>query len=366
MPAPLLALAAVPVGIWLYLLVGRGGFWRISKNLAPRNFRPAPGPRVVAVIPARNEAAVIGEALASLRGQTLAIVVADDSSDDATGEIAKAAGAAVVRAPARPPGWTGKLWALSLGVEEALKLDPDYLLLTDADIRHEPRNVASLVSLAEERRLDLCSYMVRLCCDSQAEKALIPAFVYFFFTLYPPACATGAAGGCMLIRPRALAGIGGLHAIRGEIIDDCALAKAVKARGGRIWLGLTTTAESIRSYGGFHGVSGMIARNAFSQLRHSTLLLAATTAGLLVTYVLPVYLLLFAKGWPRILGGSAWLLMSASYLPMVRFYKRSWLWSIALPFIAMFYLKCTFQSAVAYWRGSGGEWKGRAQDRAAL
>jgi hypothetical protein len=136
----------------------------------------------------------------------------------------------------------------------------------------------------------------------------------------------------------------------------------VKTNGGRIWLGLTTTAASIRSYGGVRGVSGMIARNAFSQLRHSTLLLAATAAGLLLTYVLPVCLVLFAKGWPRILGGSAWLLMSASYLPMVRFYKRSWLWSFALPFLALFYLDCTFRSALAYWRGAGGEWKGRAQD----
>jgi hopene-associated glycosyltransferase HpnB len=359
----MIALAAIPVLIWLYLLIGRGGFWRISKNLASGNFTSAPGPRVVAVIPARNEAAVIGEALKSLRTQTFAIVVVDDSSDDATAETAREAGVAVVRAPAPPAGWTGKLWALSLGVEEALKLDPDYLLFTDADIRHEPRNVATLVSLAEERQLDLCSYMVKLCCDSWAEKAFIPAFVYFFFTLYPPAWAAGAAGGCILIRPQALARIGGLAAIRGEIIDDCALARAVKARGGRIWLGLTTTASSIRSYGGVRGVSGMIARNAFSQLHHSTPLLAGTAAGLLVTYVLPVYLVLFAKGWPRVLGGSAWVLMSMSYLPMIRFYKRSWLWSFALPFIALFYLKCTFQSARAYWRGTGGEWKGRVQDR---
>jgi hopene-associated glycosyltransferase HpnB len=358
----MIALAAIPILVWLYLLIGRGGFWRISKNLAPRDFAPVPEPRVVAVIPARNEAAVIGRALESLRTQTLAIVVVDDGSEDATAERAKAAGVQVLRAPAPPPGWTGKLWALSLGVEEALKFDPDYLLFTDADIRHDPRNVASLVSLAEARHLDLCSYMVKLCCDTWAEKALIPAFVYFFFMLYPPAWATGAAGGCILIRPRALAVIGGLAAIRTEIIDDCALAKAVKARGGRIWLGLTTTAASIRSYGGVHGVSGMIARNAFSQLRHSTLLLAGTAAGLLLTYVLPVCLVLFAKGWPRMLGGSAWLLMSLSYAPMVRFYRRSWLWSIALPFVALCYLKCTFRSALAYWRGVGGEWKGRAQD----
>jgi hopene-associated glycosyltransferase HpnB len=361
----LVVLAAVPVLIWLYLLIGRGGFWRISKNLAARNFAPPPDVRVVAVIPARNEAAVIGEALESLRTQTFAIVVVDDGSEDATTESARATGVQVLRAPAPPAGWTGKLWALSLGVEEALQFDPDYLLLTDADIRHERQNVASLVSLAEERHLDLCSYMVKLCCDSWAEKAFLPAFVYFFFTLYPPAWATGAAGGCILIRPQALAGIGGLAAIRGEIIDDCALAKAVKARGGSIWLGLTTTASSIRSYGGIRGVKSMIARNAFSQLRHSTLLLAGTAAGLLLTYVLPVCLVAFAKGWPRVLGGGAWLLMSASYLPMVRFYKRSWLWSVTLPFVALFYLDCTFRSALAYWRGMGGEWKGRAQDRAA-
>jgi hopene-associated glycosyltransferase HpnB len=360
----MIALAAIPLLIWVYLLLGRGGFWRISKNLPPRVFTPAPGPRVVAVIPARNEAAVIGAALESLRAQTLAIVVVDDGSDDATAGIAGAAGVEVVRAPAPPPGWTGKLGALSLGIEEALKRDPDYLLFTDADIRHEPDNVASLVALAEERRLDLCSYMVKLCCDSWAEKALIPAFVYFFFTLYPPAWASGAAGGCLLIRPRALAKMGGLAAIRGEIIDDCALAKAVKADGGRIWLGLTTTAVSIRPYGGVRGVRAMIARNAFSQLRHSTLLLAGTAAGLLLTYVLPVCLVLFATGWPRILGASAWLVMSASYAPMVRFYRRSWLWSVLLPFLALFYLYCTFQSALAYWRGAGGEWKGRAQDRA--
>jgi hopene-associated glycosyltransferase HpnB len=361
----MIVLAAIPVLIWAYLLVGRGGFWRIRKNLVPRNVAPAPEPRVVAVIPARNEAAVIAEALASLHTQTFAIIVVDDGSEDATAQIARAAGVAVVRASAPPAGWTGKLWALSLGVQQALKFHPDYLLFTDADIRHEPRNVASLVSLAEERHLDLCSYMVKLCCDSWAEKAFIPAFVYFFFTLYPPAWAGGAAGGCLLIRPQALASIGGLAAIRGEIIDDCALAKAVKVRNGRIWLGLTTTAASIRSYGGVRGVRAMIARNAFSQLRHSTLLLGGATAGLLLTYVVPVCLVLFGTGWPRLLGAVAWVLMSASYAPMVRFYRRSWLWSVLLPFIALFYLECTLQSARAYWSGAGGEWKGRAQDRAA-
>ena len=361
----LIVIAAISLLIWIYLLIGRGGFWRIRKNLAPLNFAAIDGPRVVAVIPARNEEAVLGKALQSLRTQTFATVVVDDGSTDATAAIARAADVITITAPPPPPGWTGKLWALSRGVEEALKLQPDYLLFTDADIRHERQNVASLVSLAEERRLDLCSYMVKLCCDTFAEKAFIPAFVYFFFTLYPPARAGGAAGGCLLIRPQALANMGGLAAIRSEIIDDCALAKAVKARGGRIWLGLTRTAASIRSYGGIRGVRAMIARTAFNQLRHSTLLLAGTTVGLLITYVVPVALVLFSSGWPRLLGALAWLLMSASYAPMVLFYRRSWLWSILLPFLSLFYLECTIGSARAYWRGAGGEWKGRAQDRAA-
>jgi len=361
----MIVLAIASLLIWIYLLIGRGGFWRISKNLAPRNFERVPKSRVVAVIPARNEEAVLAEALQSLRAQTFATVLVDDGSTDATAAIARAARVNLISARSPPPGWTGKLWALSLGVEEALKLDPDYLLFTDADIRHEPQNVASLISLAEHRNVDLCSYMVKLCCDIWAEKAFIPAFVYFFFTLYPPAWAGGAAGGCLLIRPQALASIGGLAAIRGEIIDDCALAKAVKAGGARIWLGLTKTAASIRSYGGIRGVRAMITRTAFNQLRHSTLLLAGTMAGLLITYVVPVVLVLFGSGWPRILGAIAWLLMSASYAPMVLFYRRSWLWSVLLPFIALFYLECTIESARAYWRGAGGEWKGRTQDRTA-
>ncbi len=358
------ALAALPVAIWLYLLFGRGFFWRI----APEHAATAdPQKRVIAVIPARNEADVIERALRSLLPQVAQIVVVDDASTDGTADRARSA--VVLHAKPLAPGWTGKLWALSQGVEHALTLAPDYLLFTDADIEHGPNSVAALVAIAEAKNVDLASYMVRLACVTAAEKTLIPAFVFFFFKLYPPAWiessrfqTAGAAGGCILIRPKAFSQIGGLASIRNQVIDDCALARAVKRTGGRIWMGLASQTQSIRSYGGFPEIGRMISRTAFNQLHHSALLLIGTIAALFFTYLLPPLLLLTGRTVPVILGATAWLLMSIAYFPMVRFYRRSPLSSIALPFIAVFYLGATLHSAIRYWRGKGGEWKGRVQD----
>jgi hopene-associated glycosyltransferase HpnB len=258
---------------------------------------------------------------------------------------------------------------MSQGVTAAAALDPDYLLFTDADIRHERDNIARLVANAEVHGRDLVSYMVKLSARSFAERCLIPAFVFFFLKLYPPAWiassrskVAGAAGGCILIRPAALARSGGLTAIRSQIIDDCALALAVKSSGGRIWLGLTETAQSLRIYRSFAEVCSMISRTAFSQLRHSYCLLGATLFGLSFTYVLPP-LLLFARDPILIgLGLTAWMMMSLAYSPMLRFYRISRVYSLCLPAIALFYAAATVHSAVQYSMGRGGQWKGRVQD----
>ena len=375
------AIAAVPLLIWIYLLAGRGGFWRASRNLARAMPQITPAKPVVAVIPARNEAATIGETVTSLLRQEfpalVRIIVVDDGSIDATAELALAAAEragkasllTVITGIPLPAGWTGKLWAVAQGVAEAETLAPDYLLLSDADIHHGPQNLAGLVATAQSGGYDLASYMVKLACVTTAEKALIPAFVFFFLKLYPPAWirtqkrkTAGAAGGCILTRAEALRRIGGIEAIRDEMIDDCALARAVKGSGGRIWMGLTNESESLRSYGTYREIGRMISRNAFNQLRHSGLLLAATVLGIFVTYLLPPLLLLTRRKVPMTLGGAAWLVMSVSYFPMVRFYKRSGAWSLALPLIATFYMGATIHSAVQYWRGRGGEWKGRFQD----
>lgn len=377
----LIALAAIPVLIWIYLLIARGEFWRVSRHLVPDTIQIAPAKRVIAVIPARNEAAVIGHALESLFAQelpgSLHIVVVDDGSSDGTAEIAtgtaksidKAAALTIVDGQALQPGWTGKLWALSQGVVCGELLAPDYFLFTDADIRHGPEAVSQLLAMAEARHYDLASYMVKLACVSTAEKALIPAFVFFFLKLYPPSWiaserskTAGAAGGCILIRADVLNKIGGIARIKNEVIDDCALARAVKNSGGRIWMGLTAGSESIRSYGSLSEIGSMISRTAFNQLHHSSVLLAAAISGLFLTYLLAPLLLFTGKAIPMSLGFAAWLLMSICYLPMVRFYRRSVAWSIALPPIALFYLCATIDSAVRYWRGRGGEWKGRFQD----
>jgi hopene-associated glycosyltransferase HpnB len=364
----LIALAAVPLAIWLYLLLGRGGFWRI----AIENHPPvSPTKQIVAVVPARNEAAVIDQSLRSLATQVARIILVDDGSTDATAAIASAIGQNVTVIDGKPlaPGWTGKLWALAQGVEYAESFAPDYLLFTDADIEHGPNSISQLVAIAQTQNLDLASYMVKLACITPAEKALIPAFVFFFLKLYPPkwiaspqSRTAGAAGGCILVRPAALHRIGGLAAIRGEVIDDCALARAVKRTGGRIWMGLTPATRSIRSYGSFSEIGRMISRTAFNQLHHSALLLAGTAVALFFTYLLPPLLLLVGRAVPILLGAAAWFLMSLAYLPMLRFYRRSPLWILALPLIALFYLGATLYSAIQYWTGKGGAWKGRVQD----
>jgi len=377
----MLYLALLPVLIWLYLMLGRGGFWLIAGLLSTDTTAPGAAARVVAVIPARNEAPVVGLAVQSLLAQQFAgelhIVVVDDASSDGTADVVRAAAAqagatervTVIRGSGPDPGWSGKVCAMARGVAAAGPLQPDYLLFTDADIHHEPDNVARLVANARRLNSDLLSSMVLLTVDNGAERWLIPAFVFFFLKLYPPtwiaasgAATAGAAGGCMLVRPDALGRSGGLAAIRSEIIDDCSLARAIKRAGGRVRLGLTRRARSVRPYGSLSEIGRMIARTAFNQLGHSWLLLLGTLVGLVATYLLPP-LLLFSGSLPGILGGAcAWALMSLCYAPMVRFYGLNPLWTLTLPAAAAFYAGATVYSAWQYHSGRGGLWKGRAQD----
>jgi hopene-associated glycosyltransferase HpnB len=364
---------------WIYLLSARGGFWRIGTM--PAATVPPGGGAVAALVPARNEAGVIGSAVASLLRQeypdAIHIVVVDDASSDGTAQAARSAaaqvgqnaGLAVIEGAPLPPGWSGKLWAIRQGIARAAEFQPRFLLLTDADVAHGPDTVARLAAIAEQGGYDLASFMVRLRCENAVEKLLIPAFVFFFFLLYPPRWISaprrrtaGAAGGCMLVRPEALARAGGVEAIRGEVIDDCALARAVKGSGGRVWLGLADSSHSLRAYESFADVGRMIARTAFRQLDHSALLLVLTIAGLALVYVAPVALLFSGTLLGAALGLAAWGMMSAAYLPMVRFYRRRAWWALTLPAAAVFYMGATVYSALNYWRGRGGQWKGRAQD----
>lgn len=367
--------AACTVLIWLYLLLFRGMFWRLRED------RSAPEPpvacRVAVVIPARNEAETIGRTIASLTAQNfsgaLHIFLVDDHSTDGTAEIARASASpdllTVVAAKPLAVGWTGKTWAMSEGVRQAESFRPDFVLFSDADIAHSLEGIPQLVVRAEKGGYDLVSWMVRLRSETFAEKALIPAFVFFFFMLYPPAWTesarhktAGAAGGCILLRWTALTRIGGIAAIRPELIDDCALAKAVKSTGGRLWLGVTSKTESIRGYGTFGEIGRMISRTAFWQLQHSVMLLLGTMVGMFVTYMLPVVLLFTGKPMAMSLGALAWFLMMATYAQTLRFYRLSLFWAPVLPLIAVFYTGATAHSAIRYWTGRGGEWKGRMQD----
>jgi hopene-associated glycosyltransferase HpnB len=376
-----IVVACLACAIWAYLLGWRGAFWLGSPRDERAPARPAAWPGVVMVIPARNEADCIGKTIDSLLRQDYpgewSIILVDDNSTDATASVAASAAAArgeaarlsVVAGAPLPPGWTGKLWALQQGiaVAEAMPRPPNYLLLTDADIVYGPGVLADLAARAEAQRLVLTSLMVKLRCESFAERFHIPAFIFFFQMLYPFALVNrvdraeaAAAGGCMLVRADALREAGGIAAIRTALIDDCALAGKLKARGP-IWLGLTDRVHSIRPYPAFDDVRRMVARSAYAQLRYSPLLLAATTLGMALTYFAPPLLALFGGGIARALGIAAWAMMAVAFQPTLRFYRLSPLWGLGLPAIAFLYLLYTLDSAYQYVRGRGGSWKGRAQ-----
>jgi len=362
-----IALLALLAWAWLLLLHGR--FWRSEPELAPA--RPATAPPVDIVVPARDEAAVIGRSLASLLAQDypgpFRVLLVDDNSRDGTAAIARALPGgerlAIIPGAPRPAGWAGKPWAMHQGATAATA---PYVLFTDADIVHDPRHLATLVAKAEAGRLDMVSEMVRLTCASLAERALVPAFVYFFQLLYPfarvndPLHATaGAAGGTMLVRREALLRIGGIPAIADRLIDDCALAACLK-RGGPIWLGHSGLADSIRPYPGFADIWRMVSRSAYVQLRHSPLLLAGTIAGLGLLFVAPPAFALLGHGQARAFGLLAWAGMAASFLPTLRRYGRPAAWAPLLPLIALFYMAATLAAALAHHRGRGAVWKGRA------
>jgi hopene-associated glycosyltransferase HpnB len=370
-------LAIVGVALWIYLLVGRGRFWlNPVKDTAGLVGRRDHWPAVVAVVPARNESEVIASSVQSLLQQQYPgpfnVIVVDDDSTDQTAGIAARAGAAVangrltvLRSEGVSGGWTGKLWALNQGIAAAEFSRPDYVLLTDADIVHAPDTLSWLVERALTGRYVLTSFMAKLRCESRAERSHVPAFIYFFQMLYPfpwvcrpESSVAAAAGGCMLIRADALAAAGGVASIRSALIDDCSLAAKLK-KIGPIWLGLTERSRSIRPYDTLSDVRQMISRSAYAQLRYSPLLLAATVAGMAITFIVPPLLAIFATGLPRYLGLLTWLMMAVSFMPTLRFYRVSPLWSIALPGVALLYLYYTLYSAYQFLRRRGGQWKGR-------
>jgi hopene-associated glycosyltransferase HpnB len=359
-------IALLSLGVWVYLFFGHGGFWRSRPQLLPA--APAEFPDIDIIVPARDEGESIGAVVASLLAQDYAgqfrVILVDDNSTDETAALAGAApNLQVIRLRTKPSGWSGKLWALNEGV--AASRAP-VLLFTDADIVHEREHLSSLLARLLEARLDLVSEMVRLNCTSFAERALVPAFVYFFQMLYPFArvndprsAVAAAAGGTVLIRREALERIGGVESIKDSLIDDVALARAVK-RGGAIFLGHSGLATSVRPYPAFVDLWRMISRTAFTQLRYSAWLLGVTIAGLTVVWLVPPLELAFGNGWHRACGLAACSLAAFSYVPTLARYGRSKTWALALPLIALFYMAATAASALNYWRGKGANWKNRA------
>ncbi|CAN5201785.1 glycosyltransferase [soil metagenome] len=377
-----LIISAIGLAIWIYLIAGRGEFWRTPKF---DDLAPAPGfmtwPSITVVTPARDEAAGVAHCVTSILSQPypglLSMVLVDDQSQDGTAQIAAHAAAAigasdrltVLSGVPLPPGWTGKLWAVKQGLMEveSRPVMPDYVLLTDADIVYSGDVLMRLVARAQNEQLAMTSVMAKLRCESLAEKYLIPAFIFFFGMLYPFAWVrnrsretAAAAGGCILVRRDALTNAGGIDAIRGSLIDDCALAARLKTQGP-VWLGFSQDIISVRASDTVSDVGRMISRSAYAQLRYSPAILFGTIMGMLIVYLAPAAVALFGHGLAAAFAATAWLLMALAFQPTLRYYGQSALWGPALPAIAVAYMVFTVNSALQHSQGRGGMWKGRAQ-----
>jgi hopene-associated glycosyltransferase HpnB len=392
-------LAWISLLIWVVLLVGRGGFWRMNLHLPAAETGSETGsgeartwPAVTAVIPARDEAEILPLTLPSVLAQDypgpFSVIVVDDASADGTGEVAAALAEAtpgsaplhVLRGSGPPPGWAGKVAAMDRGLG-AVSAQTEYVLFTDSDIAHPADSVRRLVQQARAEELDLVSLMARLSTDSLAERMIVPAFVFSFFQLYPPAWVNrhgmrmaAAAGGCMLVRKQRLEDVGGLVGIADARIDDVALGTLLKrgrnsardkdsARGGRIWLGVTTGVRSLRPYPRLADLWDMIARSAYTQLRYNPWLLLGTIIGLVVTYGVPPILGVvgLATQWwgVAIPALAAWAVLSASYVSVLRLYELRWWRAPLLPGVMALYGAMTVDSARRHRQGRGGAWKGR-------
>lgn len=414
----ILILTLLSLIIWIILLLFRGQFWRGDQRLFEVKEPLLNYPSVAVIVPARNEADLISTSLRSLLNQnypgSFSIILVDDQSSDNTANIAQETAKLsnqtdrlnIITSQPLPAGWTGKLWAMEQGVKYTSMLNyiPQYILFTDADIEHSPNNLKQLVEKAETEKLQLVSLMVLLRCQSFWEKLLIPAFVFFFQKLYPfrwvnhpQSQLAAAAGGCILIHQEALTRIGGLAILKQALIDDCSLAQAVKntpptplSKGGKdqlfttvnqgfsigsfifpftsksyhpIWLGLTETTQSLRPYPNLLSIWDMVARTAFSQLNFSTILLGLTLIGMILIYLMSplslIWGIVHGNGLVILLALLTGLLMEIAYYPTLKLYQLSPIWGLTLPFIGFLYALMTLDSALRYWRGKGGSWKGR-------
>ncbi len=356
---------------WVYLIGFRGRFWLSTPTLPTRT--PSGNSKIAVIVPARDEAQNIRQSLVSLLAQDypgdFSVILVDDNSTDGTAEIASSLNAGqltILTGEPLPRGWTGKLWAIHQGLDHAHAKTADYVLLTDADIVHGPDHVSTLAANAEAEGLDLVSEMVRLHCATMAERALIPAFVFFFQMLYPFAWVAdpakrvaGAAGGTMLLARAALDRVEGVSRIRDHLIDDCALAGEIKSSGGRIWLGHAEGAVSTRVYCGWREVWNMIARTAYTQLDCSPLKLLGCIVAMGWIYGASPLLAVLAHGLPKMLGLLSWFAMAFAFQPTLRRYRRSWLWGFALPCIGLFYLCATLASTVRRHAGRDERWRSR-------
>ncbi|HXH89893.1 MAG TPA: glycosyltransferase [Gaiellaceae bacterium] len=334
-------------------------------RLDVRDMEPEPnGPLVSVIVPARDEERGIERAVASLVAQDYGpteVIVVDDESSDRTAERAAKAGARVLAGEPLPQGWVGKSWACHQGFRAA---QGEWLLFTDADVFHAPEALGRALALARREGRGGLTVLCRLDSGSLAERIVQPAAVVLirsfvapgFLIRSPRTKVALAAGGFILIERALYERIGGHEAIRDRLIDDQALAQAVKAAGGLLVPAFAGELVHVRMYEGAGELwRGWRKNTSVGLARSSAGLAAAGAVGGAVASVAPLVAL--ARG-PRLLGLAgvvAQLLARADVDPIAPSPRRYW---ATLPLGALFLSLLSLRSSLDRLRG-GVEWRGR-------
>jgi len=341
--------------------------WDVQKNTSLKNIDLSD---ITVLIPARNEASVIGKTLRAIASQDSTssphVILIDDNSEDNTKEKAESVeelDLTIIENKPLKPGWSGKLWALENGRDH---METPYTLLLDADIEIEQGVITGLKEKLLNSEYSFVSLMAQPSLDGFWERLLMPAFIYFFKLLYPFRIAnsksrwvSAAAGGCILLKTSILDDIGGFKAMKETLIDDCTLAKKTKEAGYRTWLGLTHSVKSIRPYSGIREIWNMVARTAYTQLHYSILLLLFCTLLMVLAYIVPVVALLSFSTPKLWFGLLALFFMFITYMPTLQYYNLSLIYLFSMPLVGVLFLAMTWTSAIRFWKGERMRWRGR-------
>ncbi|WP_420630720.1 glycosyltransferase [Candidatus Leptofilum sp.] len=330
--------------------------------------QPAAQPKLSILIPARNEAAVIGQTIRALLKQTATnfeLILLDDQSDDGTGKIATQAAAddarfRLISGTPLPSGWLGKNWACHQLSQAATG---DYLLFADADVGWQPNALAALLTLAQTEQADLLTVWPTQQTESWPERLVVPLMSFAILCYLPilpvhytnlPAFAA-ANGQCLLFRREAYEKIGGHTAVHNNVIEDVALAKTIKSHNLRLRMADGNRLVGCRMYQNWPEVRAGFSKNILAGHGGSIPFLLLSTVFHWLVFLVPwLWFAATLAVWPLVLGLAGVVLRGGTAV----FTHQRPLDALLMP-VSVLLMTCIAFQSIQWQRQGTAEWKGR-------